>query len=186
MNKNRIIIVALLMLIICCNFIYASDVSNVIEAGNKLKTLGLYKGYKDGSLKLDNNITRAEFATLAMRLICGKTNGDSSKTFTDIDSHWAKSSIKAATSAGLLKGYPDGSFKPNSKISNGEVLTVLVRLLGYDSSLDTNKKWPENYMSKSQALNISNSSTNASVMSTRGNVAVFIDKCLSIKMKKAY
>ncbi|WP_066506291.1 S-layer homology domain-containing protein [Abyssisolibacter fermentans] len=187
--KKRIFLVIFMVLILTSNTIINAQATNEeVEAGNKLKLLGIYKGYEDGSLKLDNNITRAEFTTLAVRLIC-KDNENFNNTdnaFNDADSHWAKNYINTASEIGLINGYPDGSFKPDNQISNAEVLTVLIRLLGYDDTLDVNKTWPENYMDRSLNLNISDNETSPSIMSTRGNVAVYISRCLTINMKKSY
>ncbi|TCM93145.1 S-layer family protein [Paenibacillus sp. BK033] len=49
----------------------------------------------------------------------------SKPSFTDIDGHWAESSIETAMQAGVLNGYPDGSFKPNNTITRAELLKVM-------------------------------------------------------------
>ncbi|GLX66205.1 S-layer homology domain-containing protein [Paenibacillus glycanilyticus] len=46
-------------------------------------------------------------------------------SFTDIDGHWAQSSIETAVHAGVLNGYPDGSFKPNHTITRAELLKAM-------------------------------------------------------------
>ncbi|WP_164775378.1 S-layer homology domain-containing protein [Paenibacillus glycanilyticus] len=46
-------------------------------------------------------------------------------SFKDIDGHWAESSIETAVQAGVLNGYPDGSFKPNNTITRAELLKVM-------------------------------------------------------------
>nr|WP_243867390.1 S-layer homology domain-containing protein [Paenibacillus sp. BK720] len=56
----------------------------------------------------------------------GKSAEAASKpSFTDIDGHWAESSIETAVQAGVLNGYPDGSFKPNNTITRAELLKVM-------------------------------------------------------------
>ncbi|ANY68434.1 hypothetical protein BBD42_19625 [Paenibacillus sp. BIHB 4019] len=48
--------------------------------------------------------------------------------FTDIKGHWAESTIKKAVSDGYLKGYSNGTFKPNGLITRAELASVLVRI----------------------------------------------------------
>ncbi len=48
--------------------------------------------------------------------------------FPDVAGHWAASSIAAWTSKGVLKGYPDGSFRPNGGVTLAELATMLCRI----------------------------------------------------------
>ena len=50
---------------------------------------------------------------------------------TDIDGHWAKSQIQKWTEKGLVKGYADGSFKPNAPVTRAEFVSFINRLLDY-------------------------------------------------------
>ena len=45
----------------------------------------------------------------------------------DVSGHWAKGSIEWATEKGLIKGYPDGSFKPNNPLTRAEACAILER-----------------------------------------------------------
>ena len=45
----------------------------------------------------------------------------------DVTGHWAKGSIEWATEKGLIKGYPDGSFKPNNPLTRAEACAILER-----------------------------------------------------------
>lgn len=49
---------------------------------------------------------------------------------TDAAGHWAAGEIAYVAEAGLMKGYPDGSFRPDAPISRGEVYTLLARQRG--------------------------------------------------------
>lgn len=53
-------------------------------------------------------------------------------SFKDIDGHWAESSIETAVQAGVLNGYPDGSFKPNNTITRAELLKVMAMTFKID------------------------------------------------------
>ncbi|ANY65458.1 hypothetical protein BBD42_02490 [Paenibacillus sp. BIHB 4019] len=52
----------------------------------------------------------------------------SAASFKDIKGHWAEATIKQAIADGYLKGYSDGTFKPNGLITRAELASVLVRI----------------------------------------------------------
>ncbi len=54
--------------------------------------------------------------------------------FPDIDSHWAEIDIRHLVSRGLLKGYPDGTFKPDKAVNRVEFTAMLTRLMGPGAS----------------------------------------------------
>ena len=72
-------------------------------------------GYPDGSLRPDNVITRAEFATLLNRVfsIHPEDEIQAGFKFTDIDGSWAQADIETLAEADVIRGYPDGTFKPD-------------------------------------------------------------------------
>ena len=93
-------------------------------------TVGLVEGYPDGSFRPDNALTRAELATLLVRAKGLKLPQDrtAQKVFNDVKSDfWAAKYIEVAKKAGLVKGYPDGSFRPNNRINKVEGVAVLAR-----------------------------------------------------------
>lgn len=55
-------------------------------------------------------------------------------TFPDVQTHWGKSYIEAMTSANMFKGYEDGTFKPENKLTTAEALALCARAVGLDSS----------------------------------------------------
>lgn len=94
-----------------------------------LATLGIIKGYPGDLFKPEKGITRAEFATLLARLVGQseyRTKGE--LPFSDIEpNHWAYRSVAYALDNNLVKGYPDGTFRPNKKISRAEGVAVIAR-----------------------------------------------------------
>ncbi len=97
---------------------------------------GLLASYPAGNFNPDTPITRAEFAELTYLTGLAKA-GTETVTFTDVDaSHPKYASIMAAASAKLIKGYPDGSFKPDATISRAEVVTVVNRARGRSMTAD--------------------------------------------------
>ena len=96
-------------------------------AVSTLSKMGIIKGYEDGSFKPNDPISRAEFAAIAARF---DPDGDKTPaTFFDVSSHWAKDEISIAANHGWIKGYEDGSFKPDQKITRAETMTLVNRVL---------------------------------------------------------
>ena len=84
-------------------------------------------GYPDKTVRPQNGITRAEFAAIAARFD-DKAN-TTTADFSDIASHWAKNEISAASNNGWITGYPDGTFRPDNKITRAEAMTLVNRVL---------------------------------------------------------
>ncbi|TEB08363.1 Cellulosome-anchoring protein precursor [Pelotomaculum schinkii] len=82
-------------------------------------------GYPDGSFKPDNNITRAEFATVLVKAF--GLAPQSGKVFTDTGSHWAKDFIATAASYGIIKGYNDVAFGPDDLITREQMAVMIAR-----------------------------------------------------------
>ncbi|KAB3531884.1 S-layer homology domain-containing protein [Alkaliphilus pronyensis] len=71
LSKSSLILISVLIILIYSITTVAANTSapNVEASGNYLRELGLFKGYDDGSLGLERNIIRAEFATLVVRML---------------------------------------------------------------------------------------------------------------------
>ncbi|MEM9991871.1 MAG: S-layer homology domain-containing protein, partial [Bacteroidota bacterium] len=78
-------------------------------------------GYPNGTFRPDNPLTRAEFATMLVKVLGISTNTSNAGRFNDISGHWAKTNILSAANAGYVSGYPDGTFRPNDKITKMQV-----------------------------------------------------------------
>ncbi len=111
-------------------------------------TLGIINGYPDGTFKPSGKITRAEMAALLVRAY--QENQPEFKAevkFTDIKNiHWASEYIKTAAAIGIVKGYPDKTFRPNSNITRAEGLAMIARFAQiekepyFNEFSDVNKK----------------------------------------------
>lgn len=88
---------------------------------------GYVTGRPGGEFDPEASITRAEFATLAVRF--GSLMDTDGVSFTDISGHWAEQYILKAAKAGWIKGYPDGSFHPDAKITRAEAMTLVNNVL---------------------------------------------------------
>ena len=103
-----------------------SDVSKKnwsYEAIGFMTEKGMVKGYQDGSFRPKAAVTRAEFAAMASRF--DRLMGGQDRGFKDVkSSHWAFEAINSAAAKGWVKGYPDGTFKPDQKITRSEVVSI--------------------------------------------------------------
>ena len=92
-----------------------------------LKNHSVTLGYPDGTFRPNNQISRAEMATFMVKArnltyTGGLTN------FTDVPStHWAYNYIMAAKQAGIIGGYPDGTFKPENMVTRAEISVMVSR-----------------------------------------------------------
>ena len=126
-----------------------SDVKSSAWYNNAISTLtkaGILKGYEDGTFQPDGYITRAEFATIAIRFFSGVYEGED--LFPDIKGHWAEDYINNAANKGLVKGYEDGTFGPDRYITRAEAVTLVNRTLNRHPHNDGLHKdmlvWPDN------------------------------------------
>ena len=112
-----------------------------------MSALGIITGYPDGTFKPHKPITRAEFAAIAARF--DETQSGKSATFSDVIGHWAAKEIGIAYYNDWIKGYPDGTFKPDQNITRAEAMTLINRVLERKpespADLLTNmNKWTDN------------------------------------------
>ena len=88
-------------------------------------------GYGNGEVRPQNNITRAEVATIFFRLLTDdvrdenltKTNRYSDVTRAD----WYNTAVSTLSSMGIITGYPDGTFRPNAAITRAEFAAIAAR-----------------------------------------------------------
>ena len=123
------------------------------EAVAVLNGMGVFKGYEDGSFQPQGNITRAEVATIIYRIYTQDlAKNDKSglyasyNKFSDMaGAGWAAGYIGYCANAEFVKGYPDGTFKPSGNVTGYEVLTMILRAIGYDKNNEfTGADWAVN------------------------------------------
>lgn len=106
----------------------------------------IVEGYPDGSFAPAATITRGEFAAIAARFLSETYTGESH--FSDIDGHWAAEYVDRAAQKGWIKGYPDGTFRPDAPITRAEAITLVNAVLGRaphkEYLLDGMTTWPDN------------------------------------------
>lgn len=103
---------------------------------DKLALNDVVVGYPDRMFKPQRNISRAEFATMLVKGFNMDTCGLEHKhLFTDVpNNNWANPLIAKAVDEGYMKGYPNGTFKPNSPVTRAEALCTISK--GINSDID--------------------------------------------------
>jgi len=78
---------------------------------------------------------------------------DPTVELTDIQNHWAKTSIQLAVSYGSINGYPDGTYKPDNTITTAELLGILLK--GCNAMIQSDSKsWSENIMNTAYDIDV--------------------------------
>ncbi|WP_311764962.1 cadherin-like beta sandwich domain-containing protein [Paenibacillus agricola] len=109
-----------------------------------MQSVGMMLGDNNGQFRPDDAITRGELATIAARLISAAAAGlASTGDYSDTQGHWAFEAIKKASQSGILEGYPDGTFQPESKLNRAEAVKVLNRLFERPTAGVKASSWPD-------------------------------------------
>lgn len=106
-----------------------TDVARGDWFNNAISTLsnaGIVTGYNDGTFRPNQPITRGEMAKIIANFANLSKGG---KSFTDLRGHWSKTYVELAAGNGWIAGYPDGSFRPDQKITRAETVTMINRVL---------------------------------------------------------
>jgi|GEM_PF-1697590 len=85
-------------------------------------------GYPDGTFRPEKSLTRAELAAILVNLgAAGTTQGEG---YPDVPAaHWAASAVKRVQAAGLMQGYPDGTFRPEQSLTRAEMAAFAYQYL---------------------------------------------------------
>ena len=156
--------------------------------------MDVFKGYEDGSFKPQGNITRAEVATIIYRIYTGDVaKNDKSglystyNKFSDMTgAGWAAGYIGYCANAELVKGYPDGTFKPSGNVTGYEVLAMILRAVGYDKNGEfSGADWSLNVAKYAEQLGVLKNvakTTNLGAPATRELVAEILFRAIQQPM----
>ncbi|TLS51045.1 hypothetical protein FE782_16780 [Paenibacillus antri] len=91
---------------------------------------GIIEGYPNGTFGGERGMTRAEFIVVLSRLLKLTIDEAGETKLSDIRGHWSEKYVNAFTKAGYVKGFPDGTFKPEASISRAEAVVLINRIAG--------------------------------------------------------
>ena len=137
----------------------------------------IIQGYADGSYKPDQTVNRAEFTKIIVGAKLGNNpTSSASNCFPDVkSSEWYASYVCYAKNAGIIGGYPDGTFKPSNTINLAEAAKILVNTLDVEKPSTESSLWYRVYIEALQNESyIPSSFTSVSKSVTRGEMAEMI------------
>lgn len=155
------------------------------DAVQYVKAQNIVKGYEDGTYKPDRKINRAEFTKIVIGAGFSEADMDDCMNHT-VQPGWSyvffpdipKSNVFAkwiclAKREGIIKGYADGTFKPNQEISFIEAAKIIANTFNYQvASTDPWYKGYSEKLSTMKAIPLSIDTYNKSI--TRGEMAEMI------------
>ena len=152
------------------------------KAISTMAKLGIVKGRRADRFDPDASITRAEFAAICARFSTKPVENSSS--FSDISDHWTENEIERAAAFGWISGYPDGTFRPDARITRAEAMTMINRVLcrmpqSESDLLDSMVTWPDNKPSDWHYLAVQEA-TNSHDFNRQGEVGESWTKLTSV------
>lgn len=148
----------------------------------------LNRGYMDYS-NLEQNINRAQLATIAVRLLGLEGEAENYKgsiPFKDVKNFqggWATSYIALAHREGIVQGVNPTNFNPKGEVNYIEMLAIFMRILGYEDGIDF-VDYPDDYYIKAIEIGLGDLYKDTNQKVTRGEVALTIEKLLDMPLKE--
>jgi len=185
---KKLILSLFIIAIFTLNISMAKSLSDIKDtkyedAVNTLIELKIVDGYSDDTFKPDKDVTRAEMAKLIIMALNDEATATAlagTTKFSDVAStSWASGYVNAASQMELIKGYKDGTYKPNNSISYAEAATMLLRALNYTKELE-GKSYPLDYMNMAKNAGILEDvvASSSQDKATRGYIAIMIKNTL--------
>ena len=111
-------------------------------------------GYEDGTIRANNSITRAEVATIFFRLLTDESRDQywsETNSYSDVSAdEWYNNAVSTLSNAGIITGYPDGTFRPDASITRAELATIAAKFDDLESGIcrltDIGGHWAEQYI----------------------------------------
>ena len=149
----------------------------------EVTSLGIFEGDGNGDLKLEDTMTRAEFAKVVVVLTGMKdaiSGGVSPMKDVPAD-HWASGYIKYLIDTGMMSGYPDGTFRPEATITLDECIKTILVVMGYEVVADSRGGYPDGYYSvavqKDMVMGVKGGRKNAAL---RKDIMLVINNALDV------
>lgn len=160
------------------------------EAVEALSALGVVKGYEAGDFQPEGKITRAEAATMILRVMnMGAAESNRVDTiFSDVKSdHWASGTIAEANGAGVINGMGDGTFAPEAEVTYDQIVKMLVCAMGYQKKAEAavakgTNPFPTGYNIVANQKKLTEGTTKTEGGATRATVARLIYNALPVNL----
>lgn len=112
-------------------------------------------GYPNNEIRPESFITRAEVVAIDARLKEQSQDVEAGKSsnYSDINDGWYKNFVDYSTEKKVVKGYPDGTFRPDENITRAEFAKILASSVSENGDkavnlTDINDHWAKDYIVK--------------------------------------
>lgn len=178
--------------------VFVSETNSAYASGiiTKWMDARVIHGYKDGSFKPDQNITRGEMAQILSNLL-QLTGSSNEVVFKDVKkTDWYYSAVKDAFAGQIIKGYPDGKFKGNALITKQDAVVMLYKAFRMVSDQSAQSQFSDasdisdyaleavTYFEKMGYLDLTENAFLPKTYITRMEVLTIIDNIVDIYMNK--
>ncbi len=135
-------------------------------------------GYEDGSFQPQKTINRAELTKIIIESVYDDSDFGSSAgdCFPDVRAtDWFAKYVCFAKENNIVKGYPDGTFRPNNEITQPEAIKIILESFGVEVSPEEKEEWYQSYLEEAEYLGMRyfEPSASATHETTRGEMAYF-------------
>ena len=192
MKKIYIISICVLVVLACTIFAFSATFSDVpsdayyADAAERMAEKGILSGFGDGRFYGDWELTRAQFAALACKLL-GKVDeavalaGET--PFADVpETHWSTGYVNYAVANKIINGDGDGNFRPDDSVKYEEAIKVIICVLYPDNNITVDPTdWSKNFISEAEKIGLTdNLIGKKGEFMKRSDIAVIADKAVSI------
>ncbi len=162
-----------------------STATLIEDSADTLVKMKILNGYEDGTLRLGNNITRAEFCALIMNMLGISVTEPLENKFSDVkDGAWYYNAINKVAELGYINGYKeDKTFRPSNNITYAESCAIMVNMLGYNSEIEG--EWPSNVINKAKEIGVLEglNELESTYKMTRGEISVMLVNSMNTKVR---
>ncbi len=176
---KKMISVVLAMFMVLSTVHAQADTKQVIRVSG----LGIMSADENGDFRGDDSVTRAEMATIAVRLkgIDDDMITPTETGFSDVpSSHWSSGAVSYALALGLVQGNGDGTFGPDEAVTFDQVLKILVCVAGYEPAALQLGGYPVGYSMQAAALGLVRDVDISKETVTRMDIAKLVDRVLDV------
>jgi polyhydroxybutyrate depolymerase len=124
------------------------------EAVEYLKGKEVLSGYPDGTFRPNDTINRAELLKIVFKGKSDTTPGQR-RCFSDINpDEWYAPYVCAAKNRGIVKGYANGTFKPEEPVNFAEAIKIVLNAYGEEIAETPGANWYRAYTAKLEDIEI--------------------------------
>ena len=182
-----------LFILILCTVSYAVEFEDVRgtkyeESVSKLVEKGIVNGFDDNTFRPKEPVTRAQIVKMLVGALNLKEGFSNTLNFSDVPTtHWANNFIKIGVGNNIIKGYDDGTFKPDNQVNFVEIATMMLRKMNLDDDL-SRLSWPDGYILLAMDNGLFNSvdmgGFDFKVPANRGETSIMINNFLTYLEKE--